>query len=329
MNADVSLAELLVGAPLSGRDLLSIDDLTPAELKLILDVATRLKARRKTLALPKDEHSTALQGRSVALLFEKPSLRTRVTFQVAIEELGGSAIFLGPQDVVLGIRESVADVTRNLDRWVHAIVARVFSHDNLATIARYASVPVINALSDFEHPCQGLADVMTLRERRGDLSGLKLAYVGDANNVSNSLMLLAPRLGMSMAIATPPAYAPPEALCTRARAIHAEFGGSLTVSLDPREAVSGADVVYTDTWISMGQEAEAEQRRRDFAGFQVDVALMNLTRPGAFFMHCLPAHRGEEVTDAVMDSPVSVIFDQAENRLHVQKALMLLLCGSQ
>ena len=324
----VTLPHILAKNPLRGRDFLSIDDFTGEELLLIVSAAQRLKGRRRTTLARDDEYRHALDGKHVALLFQKPSLRTRATFQIAIEELGGSAVFLGPQEVGLGARESVPDVARNLERWVEGIVARVVAHADLQTLAEYASIPVINALSDREHPCQVLADLLTLYDRKGTIQGLNLAYVGDGNNVATSLMLAAAKLGIPMAVAMPTAYRPSDEFEKRIDDLFHTTGTPFVVTNDPKRAVEGADVVYTDTWVSMGQEEEAEKRRGDFAGFQVNDDLMKLAKPDALFMHCLPAHRGEEVTDAVMDSPRSAIFDQAENRLHAHKAVLLLALQS-
>ncbi len=299
---------------LPGRDLLSVHDLSPKETEYLLDLALRLKAHPEVF-------SDVLVGRALAMLFEKPSLRTRVTFELAMVELGGRAIYLGPQEVGLGRREAIKDVARNLERWMDAIVARVFSHQSLAECAAEAKVPVINALSDFEHPCQALADLMTLYEHKGRLAGTTLAWVGDGNNVLHSLIYAAARLGVNVRVATPPNYPP------RAEVIATSLfeGARVQIVLDPRDAVAGADAVYTDVWTSMGQEAEAEIRRQVFRPYQVNAELMAAAGPQALFMHCLPAHRGEEVTDEVIDSPRSIVYDQAENRLHMQKAILLAL----
>ncbi|MBW3625105.1 MAG: ornithine carbamoyltransferase, partial [Armatimonadetes bacterium] len=258
----------------------------------------------------------------------KPSLRTRVTFQIAIEELGGSAIYLGPQEVGLGERESVPDIARNLERWVDGIVARVNRHEDLRTLADHASIPVINALSEREHPGQILADFLTIYERRRSLQNVKIAYVGDGNNVAVSLMLMAAKLGVPMSVAIPLGYRPDPATEKRIDDLFRVAGVPFVVTNDPKIAVAGADIVYTDTWTSMGQEEEAAQRREAFQGYQVNDDLMSHAAPDALFMHCLPAHRGEEVSDEVMASPRSAIFDQAENRLHVHKAILLLALQS-
>ncbi|MGH2408931.1 MAG: ornithine carbamoyltransferase [Chloroflexota bacterium] len=300
-------------------DFTSLDGLAPATLRDILRLAAYLK-RRGRGEPPVD---SPLLGRSVALLFEKPSLRTRTTFQVGVRQLGGDAVYLGKDEVNLGVRETVADVARNLERWVDLIVIRTFDHARVLELADYAGVPVINALSDHEHPCQVLADLLTLEERLGPLSGVTLAYVGDGNNVVHSLAFAAAAMGMDLRIATPPGYAPDPLVIARANA--QARGGSIMLTHDPVEAVSGAHAVYTDSWVSMGQEDQHATRLAAFRGFQVNESLMARARAGALFMHCLPAHRGEEVTNEVIDGPTSVVFDQAENRLHAQKALMSLL----
>jgi ornithine carbamoyltransferase len=272
-----------------------------------------------------NQYATTLAGRFLALILEKPSLRTRVTFEVGMRSLGGTAIFLDQTVSRLGERESIPDVARNLSRWVHGIVARVFEQSELEQLAEYASVPVINALSDRFHPCQAYADFFTLRERYDTLRGVKLAYVGDGNNVCHSLMTVAARVGARLCIATPAGYEPDAAILAEARQAARETRGSVEIFHSPEEAVAGAQAVYTDVWASMGQEDEAAARAKIFAPFQVNDALMKHAAPDALFMHCLPAHRGGEVTDSVMDSPRSIVFDQAENRLHVQKAILLML----
>jgi ornithine carbamoyltransferase len=299
---------------LPGKHLLSVHDLTLGEAEFLLALGLRVKAH------PAD-FQDALKGRTLALLFQKPSLRTRVTFEVGMGQLGGRAIHLGPEEVGLGRREAIKDVARNLSRWVDAIMARVNRHAEVAELAAHSRVPVINGLSDFEHPCQALGDLMTLVEHKGTLSGKTLAWVGDGNNVLHSLLYASTRLGLAMRVATPPEY-PPSADVMAAAVFE---GGRIMLTNDPREAVEGADAVYTDVWTSMGHEAEAEARRRVFQPYQVNRALMEAAGPQALFMHCLPAHRGEEVTDEVIDSPRSIVYDQAENRLHIQKAILLAL----
>ncbi|MCX6637362.1 MAG: ornithine carbamoyltransferase, partial [Acidobacteria bacterium] len=263
-----------------------------------------------------------LAGRYLSLLFEKPSLRTRLTFELAIKQLGGDSILnVGP----IGEREPLKDIARNLDRWTNAIVARTFLQRTVDELARWSRVPVINALTDMFHPCQALADVFTLKEHFGKLRGLRLAYVGDGNNVAHSLMICSARLGMHFAIASPEGYDPNPDVVVEARRLAAEAGARLTVTRDPDLAVAGAHAVYTDVWASMGQEAEAETRKRVFRRYQVNEKLFSKARPEAVFMHCLPAKRDQETTDSVIETPQSVVFDQAENRLHTQKALLLML----
>jgi ornithine carbamoyltransferase len=308
---------------LRGRDFLSAADVTAPEVLALFDRATELKheflAERRHAAPP-------LEGRTLAMLFQRPSLRTRVTFEAGMTQLGGHAVYL-TNDVVLGARESVRDVARNLERFVDAIVARTGPHEVVVELAAQAAIPVINGLTLREHPCQALADLFTLRERFGRLDGLVLAFVGDGNNVYHSLALLGAALGLEVRLAHPAGYAPNERIVERARAIAAGTGGRLTFTSEPREAVHGANVVYTDAWTSMGQEAEAEERRDAFVRYRVDAALLDAAGPDTVVMHCLPAHRGEEITSDVMDGPRSIIWDQSENRLHVQKALLVEVLG--
>jgi len=304
----------------AGRDLVSIRDFSPAELKNILDLAAVLKSR------PADFRD-ALAGKQVVLFFEKPSLRTRLTFEAGVASLGGATFFVDQTRARLDAREPLSDIAHNLERWVHAVVLRTFEHATVTGMAEHASIPVVNALSDLEHPCQALADYMTLQERFGDLRKVKLAYVGDGNNVAHSLMLMAASLGSTIAIATPPGYAPSAEVVVAALEIANTTGARIEITNDPVLAVTGADAVYTDVWASMGQEDEAGDRAKIFAPFQVNDALMAHADENAVFMHCLPAHRGEEVAASVIDSERSVVFDQAENRLHVQKAVLLLLLG--
>jgi ornithine carbamoyltransferase len=268
-----------------------------------------------------------LSGKTLAIMFEKPSLRTRVSFELAMRQLGGQTIYLSPAEVGLGQRESVSDVARVLSRYIDAIAARTFSHQTLQNLANYSGVPVINALSDWEHPCQALADLLTIYEKKGELKGLTLAFVGDGNNVARSLMLAASLTGMNFRIATPPGYAIEDNVFNLAQSNAIGSGGEILRTGEPRLAVTGADVVYTDVWASMGQEAEAEARRRAFTGYQVNSELLSLAKEDAIFMHDLPAHRGEEATDEVIDGSRSVVFDQAENRLHMQKALLAEILG--
>jgi ornithine carbamoyltransferase len=299
------------------RHYLSVADLSPREVVRLLERALELKRYGAS--------GSPLSGRTAALVFQKPSLRTRVSFEVAMLQLGGQAVYLSPAEVGLGQREGAVDVARVLSRYVDVIVARVFLHSDVAALAENASVPVINALSDREHPCQVLADLLTLYERRGTLEGVRLAYVGDGNNVAHSLALIAPSLGIDLRFACPDGYAPDPTIMEQAQA-HAPTG-AIELFRDPREAVRGADAVYTDSWYSMGQESEAEARAPVFRRFQLNDELLSYAAPGAVAMHCLPAHRNQEITDAVMDGAASVVYDQAENRLHVQKALLLNLLG--
>lgn len=304
------------------RHFLSIADMNRTELEALLERAAALKA-----AWHAGESPRPLIGQTLALVFEKPSLRTRVAFEAGMTQLGGHPSYLSANDIDMGGRESVPDVARNLSRWVQVIAARVFRHTTLEELARHASVPLINALSDREHPCQALADMLTLRERFGRLQGLTLAYVGDGNNVAHSLMLAGASLGVNVVIGCPPDYRPDVEFINQSRQIAAEHDAAVTITASPQEAVAAADAVYTDVWASMGQEHEAARRRPAFAPYQMNSALMAAAPSHALVMHCLPAHRGEEVTAEVIDGPRSVVFDQAENRLHVQKALILTLLG--
>jgi ornithine carbamoyltransferase len=297
-------------------DFLTIRDFTSDELRHLLALAREIKADPARF-------SDALRGKTLAMIFEKPSLRTRVSFDVGIHQLGGFSVYLSPAEINLGKRESVYDVAKNLERMVQGIMIRTFAHDIVERMAEWASVPVINGLTDFSHPCQAMADFLTMLEHKGRLEGLKIAYVGDSNNVSNSLMFAAARFGAHIAIGSPEGYQPKPEVAAWTRTEGAKTGSTLLVTADPAEAVAGADVVYTDTWASMGQEAEAHARKQVFRSYQVNRELFAKARPDALFMHCLPAHRGEEVTDEIIDSPNSVVFDEAENRLHAQKAIML------
>jgi ornithine carbamoyltransferase len=300
-----------VSAPDLTRDLDLLDD----EVVKLLDCAREIKSAPR-------RYSGALAGKSIGIFFEKPSLRTRLTFELAIQQLGGYAV---SGEGTIAEREPVKDVARNLDRWVNAIVARTFAQRTVEELARWSSVPVINALTDLYHPCQALADVFTLAERFGELRGLKLAFVGDGNNVAHSIMLTALRLGVNFSIATPKGYQPHPDVTADARSVAAVSGAKLVITNSPEEAVAGANAVYADVWTSMGQEKETEQRRRDFLAFQVNEKLFAQAQPDAIFLHCLPAKRGEEVTDGVIECPRSAVFDQAENRLHAQKALLLMM----
>ncbi|NMC01007.1 MAG: ornithine carbamoyltransferase [Chloroflexi bacterium] len=300
------------------RHFLTLADLTPAELQEILDLAVQLKTEWKAGGNP-----PLLGGKVLGMIFQKPSLRTRVSFDMAMLHLGGHALYLSPNEIQLGKRESTADVARVLARYVHVIMARVFDHADVVELAKWSTVPVINGLSDYSHPCQGVADFLTILEHKGTLKGRKLAYLGDSNNVTHSLIFGATKLGMDFALGAPAGYSLRPDVLALAEQFAAESGSRISISTDPRAAIQGADVVYTDTWTSMGQEAEAEERRKIFPPYQVNPALLAYARPDAIVMHCLPAHRGDEITDEVADGPQSVIFDQAENRMHAQKAILL------
>jgi ornithine carbamoyltransferase len=305
----------LSAVPLQTEDLISMQDLSPAETESLLALAAAMKARPQ-------QYATVLAGKQLVMFFEKPSLRTRLTFEAGMAALGGTAFFVDQTISRLDARESLSDIAHNLERWVDGIVLRVFDHATVTSMAEHASIPVVNALSHLEHPCQALADYLTLQEKFGDLSKVKLAFVGDGNNVAHSLMLAAALTGSNITVATPKGYEPSEILVQQAKLIAEETGATIELTHDPVAAVRDADAVYTDVWASMGQEQEAEQRAIIFAPYQVNAALMAHAAPHAVFMHCLPAHRGEEVAAEVIDSPCSLIFDQAENRLHVQKAIL-------
>lgn len=302
------------------QDLVSIRDLSPSGIASIMQLSMRVKTRP-------DDFRAALAGKHVAMFFEKPSLRTRLTFEAGICGLGGSVSFVDQRHERLDAREKLADIAHNLERWVSAIVLRTFAHETVEGIAEFADVPVINALSEVEHPCQALADYFTLYERFGDLKKVRLAYVGDGNNVMHSLLLTAAQLGSKIRIATPKGYGAHPQILSEAFEIAKNTGATIEVMTDPRKAVRGADGIYTDAWVSMGHEDETEERSRIFPPYQVNDKLMACAPAHAVFMHCLPAHRNEEVTDAVIDSPRSIVFDQAENRMHVQKAILMLLVG--
>lgn len=300
------------------RNLISITDLSAGEVRNLFRLAASMKAKP-------EKYADALKCRTAALVFEKPSLRTRVTFEVGMFSMGGHSVYLAPGDIRIGERESVEDVARNLERWVQVVVARTFAHDTVVRLAEAASIPVVNALSDEEHPCQALADFLTLEEKWGDVRAGKLAYIGDGNNTCASLLLLAGLVGGRMAVAAPRGFALAAAVVEKAKALGDASGAELVLTEDPAEAVRGAKAVYTDTWVSMGQEEQKEARQRIFQPYRVSKAMMGRAAEGAVFMHCLPAYRGEEVTDEVIDGPASAVFDQAENRLHVQKAILYTL----
>lgn len=307
---------------MKAHDFLSVRDLSTDEMRETFSLARRMKADRR-------HYARVLAGQTLAMIFEKPSLRTRTSFDVGIQQLGGFSLYLSPQEISLGKRESVYDVAKNLERMVQGIMIRTFAHDILLELAEYSSIPVINGLTDYSHPCQAMADFFTLFELRGSFDGLRLAYVGDGNNVCHSLMSAGARLGVTVAVATPKGYEPNPIAVAHAREAALETGAEILLTDDPIAAVEGADAVYTDAWASMGQEEEAEKRRSVFRPYQVNAGLMSRANDGAYFMHCLPAHRGEEVTDEVIDAPYSVVYQEAENRLHVQKAIMYQLMHAE
>lgn len=304
------------------KDFVSITDLNKEEIDELFEITTRLKQEQKE---GKEHHK--LKGKILAMVFEKPSLRTRVTFETGMSQLGGHAIYLGPNDIQLGKRESIPDGARNLSRWVDCIMARTFAHKTITDLSRYTSVPVINALSDREHPCQILADFYTVSEHKGKLKGLKYAYIGDGNNVCNSMILFSAIYGLSLTVSSPEGYEPSSSIIESSEKIK-DDDYKLAVLNDPLEAAEEADVIYTDVWASMGQEEEEEERKKVFGDFQVNTNLLSKAKDDVIVMHCLPAHRGEEITDEVMDGPHSVVFDEAENRLHTEKAVLVKLLTS-
>ncbi len=301
---------------------ISIHDLTLYQFSKILDISREIKDNPHRFR-------NKLKGKILAMIFQKPSLRTRMTFEVGMLQLGGEAVYLSPSDIQIGTRETLYDMGKNLERWVDAIMIRTFAHQNVIDLAQACHISVINALTDLLHPCQAMADFFTLKEKRGDLANFKLAYVGDGNNVCHSLLSAAAKAGSKMSVATPPGYEPDPEIRKQAEEDGKETGASFSFTNDPSEAVENADAVYTDVWASMGQEQEKEKKGKIFAPFQVNKSLMAKAKEGVFFMHCLPAHRGEEVTDDVIDSSRSIVYDQAENRLHVQKVIMLSLLGKK
>lgn len=304
------------------KDFITIHDLTVYEFHEIMDMTEKMKKNP-------GKYRKVLKDKILAMIFQKPSLRTRMTFEVGMLQLGGEAVYLAPSDIQMGTREGVRDIGKNLERWVDGIMIRTFGHNIVLELAESTRIPVINGLTDLLHPCQAMADFFTLREKKGSFSGLKLAYVGDGNNVCHSLMLAAAKAGIKMAVATPAGYEPKPEIVAWAKEDGKDTGFELTITNDPVEAVSGADAVYTDVWASMGQENEKEIRKKIFTPYQVNKELFSKAKADAYFMHCLPAHRGEEVTDEVIDSPNSIVYDQAENRLHVQKVIMMLLMGKK
>ncbi len=322
-KAQISDATASTPADLKGKDLLKIADLNRDQLTALFDMTTRLKTKVISTA----DQRKILEGKTLAMIFEKPSLRTRVSFETGVFQLGGQGIYLQPTDIQLGKRETIADAARNLERFVDIIMARVFEHRTVAELAEYASIPVINGLCDLEHPCQALADFQTILEHKGKFEGLKMAFLGDGNNVSQSLMLLAAKVGMNFTLGCPTGYDAVPEVVAQAKKDAGSTGATIETVYDPAEAAKDADIIVTDVWASMGMEDEVAERERAFSPFQVNAALMKHAKPDAIFMHCLPAHRGSEVTDEVIDSPQSVVFDEAENRLHAQKAVMVLLAS--
>lgn len=312
---------VLIDNSMKGKSLLSISDLSISEIQKIFEVASYLKK----MPLIDQVNQPILPGKTLAMIFEKPSLRTRVTFETGMTQLGGHAIYLQPADIQLGKRETVPDAAQNLSRWVQGIMARTFAHKTVADLAEYASVPVINGLSDLEHPCQALADFLTILEHKKDFSKVKLAYIGDGNNVCHSLMLLAGKVGASMTIGCPVGYEPDQQITETAKRYASETGATLEIFNDAYQAVDGANVIYTDVWASMGQESEHNDRIPIFQPFQVNKKLVDAAADDVIILHCLPAKRGEEITDEVIDAPYSVVLDEAENRLHAQKAVMALI----
>jgi len=302
------------------RDFIDIQDLTQNEVEHILSLTTRLKKDKSSTAQP-------LANKAVALVFQKPSNRTRVSFEIGIWQMGGKCFYLGPDEINLGKRESTSDAAKTLSRYLDCIVARTFSHQDIVDLAKYATVPVINGLSDVSHPCQALADIFTILERFRTFKGIKVAYVGDGNNVCYSLLEACAKVGLHISIATPKKYALPAEALKVTKKIASASGAKIEISNSPKDAVKGAHVIYTDTWVSMGQEKEAQKRFKDFKGFQVDTRLATLADKDYIFMHCLPAHRRQEVTADIIDGKHSVVFDQAENRMHVQKAILIFLIG--
>lgn len=304
------------------RDFLSLQDITNAEMQHLLDMALKFKANKGQL-------TNDLAGKAVGLLFQKPSNRTRVSFEIAVWQLGGKCLYLSPQEIDLGKRETVSDVAKTLSRYLDCIVARTFTHADVVELAKCADAVIINGLSDLSHPCQGLADILTIKEKLGKDKKAKVAYIGDGNNVCHSLMLGCVKVGYDIHVAAPKKYEPAAQVLKIAQKIGKETGAKVVITNDPKEAVADADVIYSDVWVSMGQESEDKKRKKDFQGFQVNKALVKGARKNYIFMHCLPAHRGLEVTADVIDGPNSVVFDQAENRLHAQKAILSFLLGAK
>jgi ornithine carbamoyltransferase len=298
------------------HNFLSIRDFSPEEIRYLLDLALEIKTHPFA-------HTGALKGKTLAMIFEKPSLRTRVSFDVGIQQLGGFSLYLSNAEINLGKRESLYDIAKNLERMVQAIMIRTYAHEIVEQFAAYASIPVINGLTDYSHPCQAMADYLTMQELKGHVQGLRVAFLGDGNNVCHSLMFAGAQLGAYLCVGTPPGYEPKAEAIAWARQRADQTGGTIRLTNDPVDAITGADVVYTDVWASMGQESEAERRRKSFLPYQINSDLFRHAKFDAIFMHCLPAHRGDEVTNEVIDSAHSVVYQQAENRLHTQKAILL------
>jgi ornithine carbamoyltransferase len=304
------------------KDLLAISDLTDADISGLLSLTEKVKSDRAGYA-------EALKGKCIGLIFQKPSNRTRVSFEIGMVQLGGYAIYLGPNEIDMGKRESVKDVACVLSRYLDGIVARTYKHEDLKELARYATVPVINGLSDLAHPCQALCDIFTIKEKLGSFNKITLSYVGDGNNVLYSLMSAAARVGLNMKVATPKGYEPDKDVVAKVKDVYKKTGAKVELSNSPEDAVKGADVLYTDVWVSMGQEKEYDKRLKAFKDFQINDTLLSLAKKGCLVMHCLPAHRGEEITDSVIDSKNSIVYDQAENRMHMEKAILLKLLGEK
>lgn len=298
------------------RDLLSISSLTPEYIEAILELGKKIKK-------DKAQYADSLKGKSIGLIFQKPSNRTRVSFEIGMVQLGGYAIYLGPSEIGMGGRESVKDVAKVLSRYLDCLVARTYKHTDVEDLAMHATVPVINGLSDYAHPCQALSDIFTIKEKFGTFKGITLSYIGDANNVLNSLMCACAKVGLNLKVATPKGYEPDKKAADAAKKYAAVSGAGMEFSHDPNQCAKGADVIYTDVWVSMGQEKESAKRLNDFKGFQINDDIMKLANKNCLIMHCLPAHRGDEISDSVIDSKNSVVYDQAENRMHIQKAILL------
>ena len=302
------------------RDLISIKDLKVEEIEHIFSLTSQLKAKVK-------DYSQSLSGKSLGLIFQKPSLRTRVSFEVAMFQLGGRSLYLAPEDIKFGIREAVKDFGAVLSRYLDALVVRTFAHSQLEELAGHAGIPVINGLTDLLHPCQALGDLYSIKEKKTNPKSLKIVFIGDGNNVAHSLLYGCAKLGLNLTVATPAKHGPKKEIVAQVQEIAATSGAKIALSNDAAKAASGADVIYTDVWTSMGQESECKKKAKHFKGFQVNQKIVSQARPDCLVMHCLPAHRGEEITDEVIDGPNSIVYDQAENRMHVQKAILLFLLG--